>query len=211
MARSLWQACFRTARPLLQCRCCDNGRMSRWVSSISKNDSMIVTFFPCDSSLSHSEDAYLLAPSVALRVDQDLVRERIRLIRRDGRYMVPLLVRSVHDLHCRSMQLLLHLSPIPCSFRFAPRACQRHLDDPVLPDRLLVCFRYEPAFPPLPLQKLHNEYTAPCLGRVLRRGLLRHRVQVPQYGRRTLIYQRFYLRLSHIWQRQVEHIVGGWR
>lgn len=85
--------------------------------------------------------------------------------------MTPLPIHNHHNPHRRIPKLLLHLFPIPHSLGLTPRRRQRHIQNPVLPDRLFVCFGDEPSFSAFPFEELEYELAFGGLGLVLGRLL----------------------------------------
>lgn len=127
--------------------------------------------FPFPSLL---KDAHLRPPSIILRIHQDLIRKRIRLIRSNGRDMVPLRINQRNNLHSSFLQTAFNLSSISRSFRFTSRTCKRDINHPCFPDCFFVCFCDEPASFSTALFEELDDYLAAraAFGAVLRRGLV---------------------------------------
>ena len=102
-----------------------------------------------------------------LLIDHNLIREWIRLVRRDGRNMIPLSIDRGDNLHHSPLQLFLHLPSIP--LRVLLTSCTRQSDVyiPNLPYRLLVGFGHEPALAALLLKKLQREMAVSCFRLIL--------------------------------------------
>lgn len=103
-----------------------------------------------------------------LRIDQYLIRKRIRLCRCDPGHKMHISIRNGDNLHSSILQLLLHLLSITISLRFTSRRGQCNVQYPILPNCVLFCFGAEPAFTAFSLEKLEDYLAAGCFGLVLR-------------------------------------------
>lgn len=107
-----------------------------------------------------SKDANPLPPSLTPGVDQYLIWKGVRLVRRNGRDMVPLPVHDIHNLHGRLLQRALHRPSRLYSLGFGPWRRERDIQDPILPGQFLVLLAAEPAFAALTFKELEHELAA---------------------------------------------------
>lgn len=128
-----------------------------------------------------------LTPAIGLRVDQNVIREGVRVIGRDWRDVIAFAIDSLYDFEHGQLQLFLHLPPVPHRLRFAPRRCQCNIYYPILPYCLFIRFRDEPAFLALLFKKLNNKLAAAGFGLVLWRLLRRTRVELTDQSVRALL------------------------
>lgn len=156
-----------------------------------------------------SKDPHLLPPPIPLRIHRDLKRERIRLIRRNRRDIIPILIHDLQNPQRRLLQAQLHPSSIPLGFRLAPRARQTHVENPHFPDGLFVRLGDEPAalFAFL-LQELHDDRAVGGFGGggvVLGGGS----VEGAEEGGGARVDGAFDVVFGHVGEGGVEDVVGG--
>ena len=128
------------------------------------------------------EYAHISSPPIVFGIDQNLIREMVRLTRRDGWNMVFLLACSGDNLHCCILQTLLHCASQftyvysksqPCRWKVAtpfgrrrspiartqliPRLGHRHVHRPLLPTNLFISLaKVEIALPASFLEELYS-------------------------------------------------------
>lgn len=161
-----------------------------------------------------------------LRIHQHLIRERITLIRSDGRNVIPILIHHHDDPHRGFLQTLLHLSAISRGFGFAACGREGYVEDPGLPYCFLVCFCDEPAFATFLFEELEDDL-APggfaggggilLLGRLLLGMLLlvvviviAGDVELADEGVCALFDEGFDLWVGDVGECDVEDFVGCW-
>ena len=170
------------------------------------------------------EDAHPLAPAIILRINENLIWKRIRLVRSDGRDVIPVPVDDVYDLHGCSLQRHLHSSAcfdcfcdhwsahdsavlLPNQFRtgLVSGCCECHIQDPILPHHLFIRLCSEPALLPLLLHELYNDLSSTPFKTLILGGSrteLRRSacgdVELADEGTSALLDQSFEVHVGHL-------------